>query len=368
MLLKRKKKEVTERIPLQGSIVVEIEPYHTPQHKTYKKIAKKTAAITIGRGYDNDIIIHDPFVSVLHIHLSQEDDETWMIIDQQSENGTTQNGVHTQAKIAIHSGDVITIGRTKLRFFDEKHPIPKTLKLAKPHSLRSKLERPSINTLMTLLAFAAIMALSYFESWKQETASHLVSSLAVGAIIIGIWSSIWAVVSRISTHRAHFSSHAGVFCLFILLQWVIYYISSYIDFFFHQNIFAQICDAVFQICAVAFLLFGALSFATNMAKKKRLFQSLLNAHLLIIGALSVSWIQAFQFDNAPRYASNLRPYLTQFVVTESIDTYMDETSQLFKTSGFEQVKHNTVTATTSTAKETQDPLTIPAHEPLPMPE
>lgn len=338
MFFRRKKKEQCEHVPLQGKIVVEIEHYHNPQHKTYHKIDADQDVVTVGRGYENDIIIHDPFMSVLHVHLSQQEDQTWLVIDQKSENGTTQNGVHTHTEIPLRSGDVITIGRTKLRFYDEQHPVKRTLRLAKPNSLRSKLERPTTNTILTILAFLAVLGMSYFEEWKQDMASHLVSTSAAVAIIIGIWSAIWAVVSRISTHRAHFSSHAGIFCIFVILQWAIYYIGSYVDFFFHENLFANIVEAFMQIVAIAFLLFGALSFATNMPKKKRIFQSVLNAHLLIIGTVSISIIQAYQFDDAPHYATSLRPYLTDLVSTKDIDHYMDKTEDLFGNSTFEQVK------------------------------
>jgi len=69
--------------------------------------------ITIGRGEEADITVHDNWASRQHARLSRERDGLW-VEDLGSSNGTYVNGQRiTRTKVS--SGDRLSIGITTLR-------------------------------------------------------------------------------------------------------------------------------------------------------------------------------------------------------------------------------------------------------------
>jgi predicted component of type VI protein secretion system len=68
----------------------------------------------IGRGKANDIVLDDNQVSTNHCELVLENGEI-RINDLRSTNGTWVNGVTIYGSRKLETGDVLTIGRVKLR-------------------------------------------------------------------------------------------------------------------------------------------------------------------------------------------------------------------------------------------------------------
>lgn len=70
--------------------------------------------ITIGRGYDNDVVINDTKISKNHVQLVQHDNGSYSVIDLNSTNGTYINDKRVTGEVSVHPDDVITIGETRM--------------------------------------------------------------------------------------------------------------------------------------------------------------------------------------------------------------------------------------------------------------
>ncbi|MCY4087335.1 MAG: DUF3662 and FHA domain-containing protein [Actinomycetia bacterium] len=70
--------------------------------------------VVIGRGRDCDIVLDDPGASRRHAEL-RRDDGGYVIVDLGSTNGLEVNGKRIETA-QLAPGDLLTIGRTKLRF------------------------------------------------------------------------------------------------------------------------------------------------------------------------------------------------------------------------------------------------------------
>ena len=73
-----------------------------------------TGEITLGRGEDCTLDIEDDYASSHHARLYR-DDQSWIIADTGSTNGTYINGVHIVRATRVGEGDIIRIGRTQLK-------------------------------------------------------------------------------------------------------------------------------------------------------------------------------------------------------------------------------------------------------------
>ncbi len=69
----------------------------------------------IGRSMEScEIAINDTFLSQQHARLEMRDD-TWVIEDLRSTNGTFVNGIEVRNSTVLEEGDIIRFGRVELR-------------------------------------------------------------------------------------------------------------------------------------------------------------------------------------------------------------------------------------------------------------
>jgi len=80
----------------------------------------KKKVIKIGKKTDNDIVINDKTVSRYHSEIYVTDDNTYLLKDKNSTNGTTINSMKVK-EAYLSQGDLIEIGETKIEFqtYDE---------------------------------------------------------------------------------------------------------------------------------------------------------------------------------------------------------------------------------------------------------
>lgn len=77
---------------------------------------KEKNTFKIGRGPDNDITLPYSWVSRKHTLIQQEKSGVFQIMDLGSSNGTFVNGKRIYSPTLINNGDVILLGKTKLKF------------------------------------------------------------------------------------------------------------------------------------------------------------------------------------------------------------------------------------------------------------
>jgi hypothetical protein len=73
------------------------------------------AVVTIGRGAESTIRIDSPYVSRNHARIEARD-EGLLFVDLGSHNGSLYNGARVQAPVWLNPGDMVTIGRTVIRY------------------------------------------------------------------------------------------------------------------------------------------------------------------------------------------------------------------------------------------------------------
>jgi FHA domain len=99
----------TERAPADLLIV---EPYETGLDPSER--IPLLAVSTIGRADDNDVVLHDSFMSATHARLTWNG-RGWSIEDLNSSNGTRVNSRPVRRPVAVKAGDTIEFGRVKAK-------------------------------------------------------------------------------------------------------------------------------------------------------------------------------------------------------------------------------------------------------------
>ena len=157
--------------------------------------------VSIGRGYDNDVIIDDPYVAARHLRVFRDDNGRLVAEDLGSTNGTFLDGSKTRlSRIQLDGELPIRIGQTFLRVREPSHAVePERVAPAQRDIML-------IVTVIALgLAVLGIEALSvWFNQVVEPRALNYLTPLLMTCAAILMWVGMWALLSRIFAGRSHF--------------------------------------------------------------------------------------------------------------------------------------------------------------------
>ncbi len=81
-----------------------------------RRVLLERPTLSVGRLPECDLAVADPNVSRHHAELRRQADNSWVVVDLGSTNGTKVNGARVTAPRPLEDGDEITVGSTTLKF------------------------------------------------------------------------------------------------------------------------------------------------------------------------------------------------------------------------------------------------------------
>jgi hypothetical protein len=158
--------------------------------------------ISIGRGYDNDIVIDDPYLAARHLRLYRDEDGGWVAEDLGTANGLyTERGKRRIERIVLDGDQVIRIGRTLLRLRPANWPVA-----------AERVETPQWPLWPAAIVLAAgIVGIEVGSSFLAETGdprplTYLAQLQNVILTLLG-WVGFWTILCRVFTGQAQFQRH-----------------------------------------------------------------------------------------------------------------------------------------------------------------
>ena len=162
-------------------------------------------AASIGRAYDNDVVLDDPFVAAHHVHVARDHDGRLVAHDLGSVNGLyVDDGTERQIQVALDGERLLRVGRTLLRVREPAYTVA-------PERVAGAAMR---SWPVTLTLVAIVAGLSAVTLWLSETTepqlSRYVLPLFAMAVLILVWTTAWALMSRIFSGAARFERHLQI--------------------------------------------------------------------------------------------------------------------------------------------------------------
>ena len=165
-----------------------------------------TLPVTIGRGYDNDIILDDAHTAAHHAVLESGEDGALALRDLGSRNGIVLHGRREQ-RVAVDGSTVVRLGHTRLRIRDVHFPVEQEITDTTMHAWEGGV--PAVAGLALIALFVGVeQALADTESFQ---AIKYLLTIAAGLGAGLVWSGFWALVNRLFGGHARLGRH-----LFIL--------------------------------------------------------------------------------------------------------------------------------------------------------
>jgi hypothetical protein len=293
--------------------------------------------VTIGRAYDNDIILNDLYASAHHLRV-EHDGETCSVADAGSENGFTLNGEPPPgSRTAIASDDVIRIGMTEIRIYRPDHPVPPALPLSRDGAFFEWIGRPLSVWGCFLLAIALTLCWAWLEIWSDEVKVALAAAAGGVAIAALLWAALWSAGGRLARHNAHFKGHLALASLYMIASTLAWYIEAYIDFL-ANGWFSKAVTYSINFVLLGFLLYGSFALATKMPRRARAVSAGAFSLGIVAGVFILGLVSAKNFNPQPDYSATLEPYLSQFAPAHTPDAFMAGNEKLFSLKEFKGKK------------------------------
>lgn len=156
---------------------------------------------SIGRGYDNDVIVDDPYVAPCHLRIVRDETGQLVAEDLGSTNGTFVDGSKSRiTRVAIDGEQPLRIGQTVLRVRAADYAVePERIVPA---------ERAMLPSFMVAALTVALLGFVILRVWLVQTSeprlSNYLTPLLTLCGTVLVWVGVWALISRILAGRSKF--------------------------------------------------------------------------------------------------------------------------------------------------------------------
>jgi pSer/pThr/pTyr-binding forkhead associated (FHA) protein len=277
----------------------------------------------IGRGYNNDVIVDDNYVSADHLVLDFDPEGRLLARDLNSDNGMYAVAPLKRVdSMLLRSGSRLRIGHTELQFFFPDHPVREViLDRATPSLPMMFVTSWPAMLLVWLLTAVVVLLQEYLASAETTDWLDLGITLVPMFVFLTIWAAGWSIASRAITHRFYFAYHAILIGSVVILSGVVETLGEYVEFAFMWPGMATVISIVAGTLLFGFLLYGHLRYTTTLNQKKTVRIAASLAIGLSLLTQTVVWVFERDFDFALDYSIPLKPPAFVASAPQDIDSY-----------------------------------------------
>jgi hypothetical protein len=293
-----------------------------PRGRATHRLRLPGTPITVGRAYDNDLIIDDPYVDPHHLRLTPTEDGRIEFADLGSANGTWDQRLHWRVVSGVvRPGQELRIGRTVLRFASPDLPVRPTLvDPAGRAGVEQHLLNPRLAVLGMVLAVAGSGTDAYLTSSGEFTGIDFVTPGLAGLLVGAAWAGAWAFANRLVAHRFRFFAHLGWASLIGVGALAATYATRWLGFFLPNAGMEWVRLAAYFVLGAA-LLAGHFWLVTEWDLKRRWGTALLATSIITIVLGLLATDQILPSAEGAIGTESLKPISTELVPARSIDDF-----------------------------------------------
>jgi len=178
-------------------------------------------SVSLGRGFDNDVILTDEHVDARHARLVTDENGRLWIEDLGSVNGIRRPR-HKQhlERTEVASGEVFLIGRSRVRVFRSDHPVARAVRIRVSEVFLLWLGKPQVAVLLGLLFVGGKLLETWLSTigefrWSRVFERHLGEALTFTAFAVGVY-----FLSVLFRRGGNFLAHLSLLILlFLVASW-----------------------------------------------------------------------------------------------------------------------------------------------------
>lgn len=287
-----------------------------------QRYAFSTLPITLGRGYDNDLILDDAHTAVHHAVIEADEAGVLVMRDLGSLNGMVNQGRRLTSMTLVGTEE-IRLGQTHLRVRTADFSVTST-EIKNGESYRWEGWQPAVAGfgLMTLLAL--------FSAWESATSALSAASMLLTVMMLLamglVWSGLWTIVNRLFDGHLRFGRHslitgAGLLTIEIVEQLT------------HFLAYALAWDALsrYQAYLLLMLVGGVVYLHLITIKPNLKRRMLVTMSVLVVLAIGLQMMKAYQTTGrltASLYMNELYAPTSRLTGDHRLDEFMSATAGL----------------------------------------
>ena len=276
-------------------------------------------SVSIGRAYDNDVVVDDPYVAAHHVRIVRGEAGELIAQDLGSVNGLYSADDRRTERIALDDRP-FRIGGTLLRVRTVSHAVP-------AERVAPLASRPGRIVLILACALTAweLLALWLGQTTEPKLSYYFWPSILFALLVLG-WTTMWGVMSRIFSGQTRFTRHLAIALAGIGALSVFSEITDYAAFALSWSFLIE------YGYVLTWSLFAGLCFAhlvqirpTHLARK-----ALTIALLAVIGVGATALAQSDSRARAGKgsYLKRLHPPIVRLTRPESQDAFFGAAADL----------------------------------------
>jgi FHA domain-containing protein len=173
--------------------------------------------LSIGRSYDNDVMLDDPYVAARHLRVFHDEARQLVAEDLGSANGMyLDRGRKRLGRIVVDGNVPIRIGHSFIRIRETSHAVE--------HERLVKSGRRFVPVVAALVLGVLLLGIDEIKTWFAQTGEpHLSNYMLPALVLIGaalIWIGMWSLLSRLFSGRSHFLRHLLIAETAVLAFWM----------------------------------------------------------------------------------------------------------------------------------------------------
>jgi len=314
----------------QGEIIIE---EISRNHKLIHRHKLSRNKVSIGRNYQNDIILTDPHICPEHLSLKYSQG-IWNLNDNNSVNGTLLENKQDKRQDAhqqvINDGDVIILGKSQLRVLFSDHQVSETIALSPFESLIDLIRHP-IAVFISLALFMLIAGnISYLNQQVETNISQLFVSAFSMSLLFSLWPAGVALVSHLTKNEPRILAQFGISFVFFILMWFSDLLEEIVAFNSASNSALGLLTALLPIL-LAFSLFWLNSYiGFHMSAKRRAIVAISITALLFGGTYLLQYSKKREFNPHPNYNATIMAPVFLIAPSNSVDDFVKQSNDLFE--------------------------------------
>jgi hypothetical protein len=191
--------QVTAAVPGDPTVWVEI---LSRTHDVAWRHRFARGPITVGRAYDNDVVLDDAHVAAHHLRIVPEEDGTLVAEDLGSRNGVfLDRETERRTRVVLDGERALRIGNTLIRVRSAAHTVPE----------EQALVRSPPYWAIAIACIVGVFGLAVLDLWLSETAEvkaiRYFTPLLILTVAVCVWIAGWSVLTRVFRGHARFGLH-----------------------------------------------------------------------------------------------------------------------------------------------------------------
>jgi hypothetical protein len=201
------------------------------RHKEPVARIRAAGDATIGRAYDNDIIVDDPHVAPRHIRIRRNDGGALIAEDLDTQNGLYDETGKRQQTLELGGNTLFRIGKTWLRVRESSFEVAAERQLL-----------PEARLWLWLLGLLTLAsALGLLSIWLADSSEYpdkfpqYLAALLTFVLPISLWVGFWALLTRLFQGHTRVISHAIIAVSWLLAVLMAPFLQNWLSFAFSSR-------------------------------------------------------------------------------------------------------------------------------------